>query len=105
MTRILCAISVTLATLFRLQLLQQATTPQKDFQKQELDFYEINENPHSTLPELGTRVEPNSKRALLQASLQGPRAEASARREAAEDTFGTVVSHAAEDEGKFYCCT
>ena len=86
--------------LFTFQLLQQATPPQKDFLKQELDFYEINEKPDSELP-LGTRVEPKSKRALLQASLQRPGAEATARLEAAEKTFGTVVSHSPEDEGLY----
>ena len=86
--------------LFTFQLLQQATTPQKDFLKQELDFYEINEKTDSELP-LGTRVEPKSKRALLQASLRRPGAEAAARLEAAEETFGTVVSHVAEDEGLY----
>ena len=54
--------------------------------------------PGSELP-LGTRVEPKSKRALLQASIQRSGDEASARLEAAEETYGTVVSHAAEDEG------
>ena len=81
-----------------IQLLHRATPSQKDFLKQELDFDEINENPVSELP-LGTRVEPKSKRALLQASLQRPGSEASARFKAAEETFGTVVNHTPEDEG------
>lgn len=83
-----------------LQLLQQATSLERDFLKVELDFYEITEIGTAKLI-LGTRVEPVSKRALLQSSLQKPSTEATAGIETEACTYGTVVNHIKEDEGMY----
>lgn len=79
------------------QLLQQATQTEKDYSKVHLDFYEINENPNLELS-IGTRVEPKSKRALLQSSIQRTEIPKSSGREIDENTYGTVVNHVPEDE-------
>lgn len=80
------------------ELLQEATQEDKEFMRIQLDLYEIFENPNSTLP-IGTRVEPVSKRARLQASIRKEESqETVGGLEYGGDIYGTVVNHVSEDD-------